>query len=254
MTWASRRRVLYVLGVAAFFGIFIGIPTALFLYEPPTCFDGKQNQEEVAPDVGGPCPLLDTQAVTAPLIMWSRAFIVRDGIYNAVAYIENPNEDAGVLRAPYHFKLYDEAGILVAERTNVASIAPASITPIFEGNIETGFRPAAHAFFEFTGPLTWERLRNVAKDIDIKNTAVTSLDGSPRVSASVINTSVAPVRELIIMAVVFDPAGNAFAASHTAVARLEGGTQEDVVLSWPKPFHAQVGRVDVLPLLEPERI
>lgn len=254
MTWASRRRVLYAFGIVVFFGVVFGIPLVFFLYEPPTCFDGKQNQEEVAPDVGGPCPLLDTQAVKTPLIMWSRAFIVRDGIYNAVAYIENSNKMAGVLRAPYHFKLYDEAGILVAERENTAFIAPSSVTPIFEGNIETGFRPAAHAFFEFTGPLTWERLKNPAEVIDIQNTAVTSPDGSSRVSASVTNKSVYPVSDLIIMVTVFDSAGNAFSASHTAIPRLEGGDTEDVVLSWPELFRAQVGRVDVLPLLEPERI
>src|SRR3989344_7429415 len=91
MSWASRRRTFYILGIVLFFMVTVGIPAAIFLYKPPTCFDGKQNQEETAVDKGGPCLLLDERTLVPHAVVWSRSFEVRDGTYSAVAYIENPN-------------------------------------------------------------------------------------------------------------------------------------------------------------------
>src|SRR3989338_3474016 len=48
MSWASKRRTAYGGGVFLFFTAIIGIPLAIWIYEPPACFDGKQNQGETA--------------------------------------------------------------------------------------------------------------------------------------------------------------------------------------------------------------
>src|SRR3989344_828026 len=140
MSWASRRRTVYLLGIFLFFAVVLGIPTAIWLYEPPTCFDGTQNQGETALDKGGPCVLLDERTLSPSAILWSRAFSVRTGSYNALAYIENPNRDAGVRLVAYRFGLYDEKNVLVAERDGRTFVMPGGITPVFEGAIDTGNR------------------------------------------------------------------------------------------------------------------
>lgn len=263
MSWASRRRVTYLLGVSLFLLAVFGIPLAIWIYEPPTCTDGRQNQGETAPDRGGPCSLRDVRTLTPPATMWSRSFVVRiadventdvSGIYNSAAYVENPNDGVGVLYAPYRFKLYDERNVLVAEREGVTSILPGSITPIFEGQMATGHRVAAHTFFEFTEPLTWERLKNLTDDIEVGNRVLADTDNSPRVSTRVTNKSTYPIKNIIFVAVVFDAGGNAVAASQTALPRLGAGEATDIVFSWPRPFGVYVGRVDVIPVVAPERL
>ena len=183
MSWASRRRTLYTLGVFFFFAIVIGVPTAILLYEPSTRFDGKQNQEETAIDKGGPCLLLDERTLSPHATLWSRAFLVRGGLYGAPAYIQNPTRGAGVRAVCYRFGLYDERNILVAERVGKTYIMPGGITPVFEGAINTGNRTVARTYFEFPSPLVWERMVNTASVLSIGNKKVTDTTATPRLTA-----------------------------------------------------------------------
>lgn len=251
MSWASRRRWLYAGGVFLFFAIVVGIPLAVWIYEPPSCSDGIQNQEETAVDKGGPCPVLDERSLSPSSVLWSRSFPVRGGLYSAVAYIENPNEGAGVQRVNYRFGLYDERNILVAERRGSTFIMPGAITPVFEGAIGTGSRTVARTYFEFTSAAVWERLENAASVLVVNNKNISDVDSTPRLTARVKNTSVTPILDASFVAVVFDPAANAFAASATLVTRLAPNEEKDIVFTWSDPFPATVGRVDILVLLPP---
>jgi hypothetical protein len=256
-----RRRMLYILGVLAFFAAVIGVPLAIYLHKPATCFDGVRNQGETSPDHGGPCALLDASSITPHAVLWARAFRVRDGSYSAVAYIENPNSGAGVAKANYRMALYDSGNVLVAERFGTTPIMPGGITPVYEGNIDTGNRIATHTIFCFVddqqvcdqagSTLVWERMKNVVSVVSITHDPIVDLDIMPRLNAKVINTSVADIQDISFVAVIFDPAGNAFAVSATALSRLNAGEQRTIVFTWPSPFSITVGRVDIIPVHAP---
>lgn len=251
MSWASRRRTLYLTGIGAFFLVVIGVPAAFMLHKPATCFDGVQNQNETAVDKGGPCRLLDEHSLSPHAVLWTRPFYIRDGFYSVAAYIDNPNKDAGVMSAPYRFKVYDENNILVAERTGSTFIMPGTITPVFEGQLATGNRKGVRAFFEFSAPLVWERSRDISHDIVIKNREVVDNTTAPRISAQAQNTSVSKVKDIAFIAVVFDTAGNAFAASQTVVREIGAGQEFKIVFTWPQAFARPVGHVDITPLRPP---
>src|SRR3989344_810264 len=193
MSWASRRRSMYLTGIIAFLVLLAGIPLLKFSYHAPTCTDGVQNQGETAPDKGGPCPILDARALSPASILWSRSFTVRDGLYSSVAYVQNDNAQAGVRLVSYRFGLYDGKNVLIAERAGQMFIMPASVTPVYEFNINTGNRAVAHTYFEFSGPLVWERLKNEAAAVSVINREVSGVDSSPRITAIAENRSVAPV-------------------------------------------------------------
>lgn len=253
MSWASRRRSVYALGVILFFVIIVGGPLAyLYFRIPPTCTDGIMNQGETAIDKGGPCPLVDESRLTSAAVLWARSFRVRDGVYNSVAYIQNPNSGAGIQSVQYRFRLYDEKNILVTERTGTTFIMPSSVTPVFVGNITTGNRVVAHTSFEFTSTPVWEKLDNVASHIAITNTMLSDTNTVPRITATAENSSVVDIRNVTFVAIVLDPAGNAFAASQTAVDVLPAGGSEEIVFTWPDRFSVTVGRMLVLPLVQPE--
>lgn len=253
MSWASRRRSTYIFGVIAFFGVLIAGPL-LYWYAgiQETCFDGIQNQGESAVDKGGPCQLLDERTLTPHAILWTRAFQVRDGTYSVVAYVENPNENAGVMLAPYRFRLYDDRNVLVAERLGATYVMPGTITPFYEGAIDTGNRSVARAYLEFTAPLVWERLFDATRPIVVATKDLTDPGSSPRLVARIQNTSVADLQDVQFVAVIFDTAGNAIEASSTVVPSLEDGDEKEIVFTWPDPFEYVPGRTDVLPILEPK--
>ena len=252
MSWASRRRFLYLLGIFLFFAILIGGPIAYkVLNVPATCFDGKQNQGETDVDKGGPCLLLDERYLQPHAILWARGFRVRDGSYNAVTYIQNPNENAGVESAPYRFSLYDDKNILIAERTGRMYIMPGGITPVLESRIDTGFRTVAHTYFEFTEPLVWKHMKNRSTYIVINDKTTTDPHGAPQVTATARNASVEKLNKVSFVAVVFDPDGNAFQASATAVDIFPSKITNDLIFTWPDPFPSEVGHVDVMPVVPP---
>lgn len=252
MSWASRRRTQYAFGVFIFILIFVGGPLAYhYLSQPPTCTDGLRNQGETAVDKGGPCPLLDENSLTPAAVLWSRSFRVRDGSYNAVALIQNPNPEAGARSIQYQFGLYDERNVLIAEKTGLVFLMPGSITPVFEGSIDTGSRTVAHTYFDIASGIPWERLADNSIAIEVTNVTPTDFLVSPRITADVRNADVATLKDIRFVAVVYDPAGNAFAASQTALTELGGGASRTIIFTWPTPLTIAIGRIQILPLVAP---
>lgn len=264
MSWAARRRFLYILCIFAFLALITGGPLAIYLHRPASCEDGVTNQGETAPDRGGPCVLLDVQRLSPHAVLWTRSFKVRDGAYDATAYIENPNASAGVQRVNFRLGLYDSENVLVAERFGSTYVMPNGITPVFIGAIDTGNRLATHAQFCYinaarscsTDPslLTWMSMKSTTDVISITNKTITDTTSMPRVSAMVRNNGLADMIDVLFVAVVFDPAGNAFASSQTALPRLRAGEEERIVFTWPQPFSIAVGRIDIIASHPPEII
>lgn len=252
MSWAARRQAAYSLGTLAVLALLIGVPV-LYWYSniPETCNDGIQNNDETAIDKGGSCPLLDERMLSPHAILWSRTFPVRDGTYNVISYIENPNENAGVMQAPYRYKLYDERNILVAEREGSTYLMPGTITPVFEGRIDTGNRKVARAYLEFTAPLVWERMYDVTEPIVVESKDISDITTAPRLVSHIRNSSVIDLKEVQFSAVVFDTAGNAFAGSSTIIPELKGGERQEIVFTWPDRFEYVPGRIDVIPFMKP---
>ena len=255
MSWASKRRALYVGGVILFFLIIISIPVAkYFLSIKPTCFDGRQDGGETAVDEGGPCVKLNPADLSPLSTLWARAFQVRDGSYTAVAYLENPNQGAGVAQVDYQFSLYDAANIEIAEQDGTAAVLPGGITPILETGIDTGNRVAVHTYFKITDDnLDWEAMTSPASAVAISNQTVSNTDSMPRITALATNTSFASFYNVRYVVVVFDPSGNAIAASQTLSQELDPSTPQQITFTWPAAFGASVGRIDIIPLLAPQQ-
>ncbi|HTR18425.1 MAG TPA: hypothetical protein VMH91_00365 [Candidatus Paceibacterota bacterium] len=253
MSWASRRRLLYLTGVILFLIIIIGGPIAYhFLTIQPTCHDGVQNQGETAPDRGGPCLLLNAAQLQPAGVLWARALKVRDGLYDGIAYVDNPNQTAGVLQASYEVDVYDSQNALVADKTGTTFVMPGGVTPVFVGGIDTGNRDAVHALFKFTSPLVWERVLGVEQNISVHNQEVSTAASSSGITAIATNGSVSDILNPTFVATVFDPTGNAIATSQTAIPRLDAGASAQIFFTWPSAFSAPVGSVDIIPVVAPQ--
>jgi hypothetical protein len=245
-SWATKRKFAYTLLFVGFLILVVGIPGFLFLYEQPTCFDGMQNQNEQGIDCGGKCVRVCSSAFLSPIVVWSRATEVESGIYNLLAYIENPNLDGVAYGVPYVFKLYDKQGILIGEREGYANLPPHKNVPIFEPSMLTDKRIPATVTFEFKDFPAWEKNTEQEPDVIVVEKTLIDHETLPKITAIIQNRTVKPVSNIEAVAVVFDINDNALAFSQTFVDKLPAQGTERLAFTWPKPFKDAPARVEVI--------
>lgn len=245
-TWAFWRRTQYAAGALVFL-LLIG--TGLyyaFFYTAATCFDTVQNGDEQGIDCGGACTRICSFSVMQPKVLWSRAFRVKDGQYNAVAYIENQNLTAGIQTVHYTFSLYDADG-LITERSGDTPLPPNSTYPIFEGNINTGTRVPTQTFIKLDNIDTavWQPATKGREQFVVNGRELHDTDTKPRLDATIENAAITEAKNVEIVATIFDKNGTALTASRTVVPRFPGKSTQNIVFTWPEPIAKTVRSCEV---------
>jgi hypothetical protein len=245
MSWASRRKLSLIIALLVIAALIALAGYFLFVYEPPTCFDGRRNGAEEGVDCGGGCALLCSAQVSAPAVLWARALPVTKEVYNAVALVKNTNVSAGTERIAYAFSLYDADNLLVAERRGETFLAPGETAPVFEASIIVGERAPSRAF------LTFEPTPRFFRDASSpERPSVSGIDFSseptPRLTATIGNPSYEPLGRIVVVAILYDGSDTAMAASQTVLDSLPGRGARDVVFTWPFSIGSPA-RIEVLP-------
>lgn len=250
MSWGTSRRnsILFVLFLFIF--IPVGVIAFLIFYHPPTCFDGLQNGDETGLDCGGSCQLLCTNQVVKPVVLWERQFRVTNGIYNLLAYVENPNPTAYVRNAQYIFKIYNGENILIGEKRGTVSIAPKSVRPIIENNIQTFEQVPTRTTFEFLGDLVYEQTGPEDSLIVIKDEFIENESTKPRIKAKIQNLSLKNIQNIDVVVLIYDVFDNVLGSSSTFVNELNSEEIQDIVFTWPESFPDEVARIEIIPLYD----
>lgn len=246
MSWATKRRFMYIGGIIIFIIVFIIIPITFYLYKPPTCFDGKQNQAETGVDCGGPCLLL-CRAEYAPLsVLWSRFSKVSDGVYNVLAYVENPNLNAGANNLDYVFKLYDKDGIILGERYGRTFAPTNKIMAVFEPDMRTGNLIPHRVEFMFSNRAIWYKQENYENPLSVSQSVISREDTAPRLSTTITNKSINPIKQTEVIGIVYNSEGNTIAFSRTIVDDLAGREVRNINFNWPRPFSEKYAKTEIL--------
>jgi len=246
MSWSGKRKFEYLLLFIVALALFAGVPVFFTVYKPATCSDGKQNQGERGVDCGGPCSHLCAADFGEPHILWTYSSRVVTGVYNAMAYGENPNQSVGAEGVPYSLKLYDAQGILVAERKGAGSIPPGSKFALFEGGIQTGQRIPVRATVEFPSTISWTparpytSLRTLSIDV-IPDGAGTRAEA--RIRNDYVSTTIAGVDAFIVL---YDADGNRVAFSKTRIESIVPGDVQTLYFTWPEPVASKVVKTELL--------
>jgi len=241
MPWSTVRQLLIALIVGAVLLILGATAYFAFIYTPPSCTDGVQNQGEEGVDCGGACARVCVQPNISTL--WSRSVSVARGVYHAVALIKNPDTSTrGTF--PYTLSLFDAENILVATREGRFTILPGEIAPLFEANIITGERAPVRTFVDI-GPGVFDRAERGSAPVrtlsfDVHNEAGT-------VAATIENQTLFPVEDVVVTALLYDDSGILMRASQTLVERLDARERRVVVFTWQEPFEEKPAEVDIIP-------
>ena len=249
MSWASKRQasiVSLLLALACIPFIFIAYK---IISKPATCNDGFQNQGEVGVDCGGPCSLLCSSQTTDPIVTWKRIFPVSDGVYNAVAYVENPNSNAGAQDVGYRLRVINADGISLYERTGSTVIPAKRSFPIIETGINIGGQKPSRVEFKIDNQIIWKKEEVKETPLFVVNTVLSDATSSPRLVATIENKNVASFKNVEVVAVLYDDAGNAMGASRTFIDSIDGNGKVTLTFTWPEPFKTIPVRIEVSPKL-----
>lgn len=253
MTWAHRRQFFYVIILVLFFAILGFIIIAPKLAKDPTCTDGKQNGAETGVDCGGACLNACSSQVEDVAVIWARAFKVVPGRYNAVAYIVNNNKNVAVRKINYKFRFADANNIYIGKREGSAYIPPAGTFAIFEPGIDIGNSVPVYVNFEFIQEPVWfqvspekfNQLKILVSDIRLMDETQ-----SPRLSATIKNTSLFTIPDVSVVAILYDATGNAVSTSRTYLTKLAPLEGANIVFTWPEPFGSQVVAKEIIPMFD----
>jgi len=236
--WAFKRRLNIVLLILATIICFGVIPYYLSHREVPTCFDGKQNQQETGVDCGGRCALICKGGAQNLKVLWSKVDQVRSGVYEAAFAVENPNMNVGAVNVPYTVTLFGEGDAVLGERTGTTYAGSNEKFLVYEGNIFSGsdtLRRAEIAFGEFP----WVTTEKRQEIFSITDKQLQNIDVRPKLSALVHNDTTVPQEGIEVSAYISDDVGDVVGYGRTYVDRLLPDEGRPVTFSWTRPFSYQ---------------
>lgn len=251
MNWALRRQIFYVLVLILFFlslGYLIIHP---IFNKAPTCTDNKQNGAETGVDCGGSCARACLNQVDELSVLWSRAFRVVPGRYNAVAYLVNHNKNTAINKINYKFRFADKDNIYIGKREGSSYVPPSGAFAIFEPAIDVGNSIPIYTTFEFTQVPDWtfisqEKINQIK--VLVSNINLIDEKTSPKLSATIKNNSLFIIPDVNITAILYDASGNAVSTSHTFLDVLNPEEIKDVSFTWPEPFSAPIVAKEIIPM------
>lgn len=236
ISWSFRRQLLYLAMPLVLVLVVSGLIFFKYLYSSPTCFDGAKNGIETGVDCGGSCQLLCTSDSLAPVVRWSESFAVTDSVWNAGAYVENPNINSLSPKATYIFRLYDEKNTLITEVNGETFIPKNKKFLVFYPSINTGGKAVRRTEFEFTGNLTWLTSNAHLPDLRITHGAIEKASTTPLISGSIQNSGASPAGALELSVIVYDGRGNAIGISRTYVDSVPVRSDVPFGFTWPRAF------------------
>jgi Mg-chelatase subunit ChlD len=111
-----------------------------------------------------------------------------------------------------------------------------SVTAIFEGNINIKDKKPARVTFDLSPNIYWIKDNREYPEVKITHSAILNGDVSPRIEAMVENKSIEDVKNMEIVASIYDGKDNVVAVSRTVVELLRKGEKTGVFFTWPIPF------------------
>ncbi len=236
ISWSARRKIAYLGSLFLLFFLFFVIFLFFRIYTPPSCYDGKQNQGELGIDCGGPCPILCEAEALPATVHWSGVFRVKDDIYSAFAYVENPNQNAEANDVSYELKLYDANNILVYSNSGIFNLPAGRTIGVLESNLKLGSRIPTRADFSFNKKIVWQKTETQVLQVYSRDSRISTGPSGLRVNAEFVNRGNASVLNLIVVAILYGQGNNAIGVSKTMIRNFLPGSVREAVFVWPEGF------------------
>lgn len=256
LSWSSKRQFVIIGGIAVIAVVILAIIIYPKIVKDPTCFDSKQNGTESGVDCGGICASVCPYEANSLVVVWSRVFPSLEGYATAVAYLDNKNTDSGAVNVPYEFKLFDDQG-RVATHRGTTFIGAHGTGAVVATRIPVGNRVPIRATFDFLAQPSWTTFSKtiadgVASGLSIEDIEIRDESTAPKISGTVVNDSFYELPAMDVLVIAYNSEGEALNASVSHLFEsIPAGGSRDVFFTWPEAFAEPIGRVEILPLINP---
>lgn len=245
MAWSIRRRLLYLLSLVLAIAA-LGA-SGYWVWKPaPSCFDGRQNQDETGVDCGGACAAVCPAEIRPLKEVWTTVLESNTGVYDAASFVINPNRSYLARRATFAVRVFDAADSLITTHEGEVFLNPAEQLVVLVPRLEVGQRVPARATLEFAAPPVWQKVTVDRPPLAIRSYQLT-LEPTPRLTAVVANESLHNLTDITVAALLSDAEQNAVAVSSTLVDALAPGATKELVFTWSKAFAREVVLFDFYP-------
>ena len=234
--WRTRRQTIIILVCLAAVLLLVVLPYWLTHQVAPSCFDTNKNQSEEGVDCGGPCTLVCGGVAKDLKIVWAKVFPVRQGAYDVVAYVENPNFAMGAPRIPYTARLFAADGSVIAEKKGETFASPNERFAIFAGNILTGEKVATGGSIEIAPGFAWIKTAAPKVVFSVSDKLLVGTDSIPKLSALLMNRESVVLHGVGVTVVIYDAKGEPIAVSATNLEKVGQKGSEKLFFTWPKPL------------------
>lgn len=253
MSWASRRQFKYISIILVILLLILFWIFYPMIFKKPTCFDEKKNGTETAVDCGGSCLRVCGVDVSAPVVVWSRAFPVTANIYNLVAYIENPNMNVAIEKVNYEFRIYDINNTLIGRREGSTFIPPNQAFVVFEPRFNAGEMQVRSVTFELLSPYNWVKKEPTLNLLPIKveNIVLDNNSYLPSLTAKVKNDSIHDIPFFSAVAILYDVEHNVVNVSKTEKDGILSNASLPISFTWPEVLSGTPVKSDVLIQINP---
>lgn len=252
MTWARERRVIAFLIIGAILAVVAAGLYYVLFYQAPTCTDGIKNGPETAVDRGGTCPYLDNAELEPPTILFTQAILNGEGRTDVISLVENKNQTAAAKDIPYAISIFGYDQTLIQRVTGSLDLPPGASVPVFVPGVASGRATPGAAFLSITSTSTIQWYAEPSDPRIVPSVTGVTLSGTadaPRITATLGNPDVRPMRGVKVIVIVHDAQGNAVAASQTIVPIIPAQGSAIATFTWNAAFKAAPVQIKVLPII-----
>jgi len=238
MSWTKERKkfVTFIFGscVAGVAALFI-IP---LLIERPTCTDKKQNGTEIGVDCGGTCSKICTNPDSTIRIVWERSVRTSESTYDAVAYVENNDNESAPRRVKYRATFFDASGSVITTREGESLIRAGAGTALYVPAIATEKRTIVQTRFELTevSPLEKVTNQNTIKAVQVIEELFDNISGTPRLTLKVQNDLFDNVNNIDVIVLLYDSEDTLIAVGKTFIDQISARSSAPAYFTWRTPF------------------
>ena len=246
MLTRQKKQVIYII---FFFILFLGIlGGGIRVFSPhPTCTDGIKNQGEEDIDCGGSClPCSEVIEAEDIKVIETALLPVSSNVYDAVAFIQNPNNLFGSGNITYTFEFIDGEGVVLKTLKGTAYILPAQgrYLMLLEERVENF--PVRVEFR--IDSIVWEKFSEYeAPSLTITNKTFEKVSSGTDYGVAkglVRNQSPYDFETVEIYVVLRNTLGEIIAINRTDMQTVRAGEKRDFPVTWKYIFDGDVSSID----------
>jgi hypothetical protein len=174
-----------------------------------------------------------------------------EGRTDVIALVENKNQDAAAKDISYALTVYGYDQQLIQHITGTVDLPPGKTVPVFVPGISSGKTTPGAAFLTLDASSTnWYAEPSDPRILpDVSKIVITGASSTPRVTAMLTNLDVRAMKNVKVIVVVENAAGNTIAASQTIVPTIPAGGSATATFTWNAPLSDAPGPIAVYPII-----